>query len=94
VGGDPDLTQQSVDQVQGHGLNLTWWKVDHGDVKNTGQIVIQCSGRNTQSCNKITTWTNSNYVKVIMSLMKDKSSMKYSLQCSGRNTEAESETSS
>ena len=55
-------------------------------VKNTGQIVIQCSGRNTQSCNKITTWTNSNYVKVIMSL-----SMKYSLQCSGRNTEAESE---
>src|SRR5882724_2832274 len=61
-------------------------------VKNTGQIVIQCSGRNTQSCNKITTWTNSNYVKVIMSLMKDKSSMKYSLQCSGRNTEAESET--
>jgi len=63
-------------------------------VKNTAQIVIQCSGRNTESCNKITTCTNSNYVKVIMSLMKDKSSMKYSLQCSGRNTEAESETTS
>ena len=63
-------------------------------VKNTGQIVIQCSGRSTLSCNKITTWTNSNYVKVIMSLMKDKSGMKYSLQCSGRSTEAESETTS
>src|SRR5882724_440174 len=63
-------------------------------VKNTAQIVIQCSGRNTLCCNKITTCTNSNYVKVIMSLMKDKSSMKYSFQCSGRNTEAESETNS
>src|SRR5882724_942513 len=61
-------------------------------VKNTAQIVVQCSGRNTQCYNKITTCTNSSYVKVIMSLMKDKSSMKYSLQCSGRNTEAESET--
>ena len=63
-------------------------------VKNTAQIVIQCSGRNTLCCNKITTCTNSNYVKVIMSLMKDKSSMKYSLQCYGRITEAESETNS
>jgi len=63
-------------------------------VKNTGQIVIQCSGRSTLSCNKITTWTNSNYVKVILSLRKDKSGMKYSLQCSGRSTEAESETTS
>src|SRR5882724_753246 len=61
-------------------------------VKNTAQIVVQCSGRNTLCYNKITTCTNSSYVKVIMSLMKDKSSMKYSLQCSGRNTEAESET--
>src|SRR5882724_3928775 len=63
-------------------------------VKNTAQIVVQCSGRNTLCYNKITTCTNSSYVKVIMSLMKDKSSMKYSLQCSGRNTEAESETNS
>src|SRR5882724_136830 len=60
----------------------------------TGQIVIQCSERSTLSCNKITTRTNSNYVKVIMSLMKDKSGMKYSLQCSERSTEAESETTS
>jgi len=69
-------------------------KAEAESVMSTGQIVIQCSGRNTLSCNKITTWTNSNYVKVIMSLIKDKSSMKYSLQCSGRNTEAESETTS
>src|SRR5882724_678134 len=102
-----DLTTPPMRQVGSHlntwRMHLMW--LEHStrlihisqppkfmNVKNTAQIVVQCSGRNTQCYNKITTCTNSSYVKVIMSLMKDKSSMKYSLQCSGRNAEAESET--
>jgi len=84
-------TSSGLDVPMGNGVPLG---CHQRVVKNTAQIVIQCSGRNTLFCNKITTWTNSSYVKVMMSLMKDKSSMKYSFQCSGRNTEAESETSS
>src|SRR5882724_11759562 len=41
--------QQSTGLVMNHTSHLA-----ELNVKNTGQIVIQCSGRNTLSCNKIT----------------------------------------